>query len=272
MNAENILRSDVLDIIFENRNKQYGAYELRRQYDKRLYKALGVTLALVLSFIAGDYIRRHFNNNENVSGPIIKIEDSVILKTYEIPEEKPKPKPVQEKPPASVRNVVPTIVPDDKAKDTMPPIEILENRVISDQTIEGPPPTSDAQTAAPQTPPGTGTAPEPAPAEPDIFVAPEVYPEFPGGTSALLRFLGKNLQVPEDVIEAGQRVKVPVKFVVNKDGVLSDIEFPVPANEAFLKEIKRVMAKMPKWKPGSQHGRPVNVYFTIPIIFEIPEN
>jgi periplasmic protein TonB len=270
MNAEHILRSDVLDIIFENRNKQYGAYELRRQYDKRLYKALGITLGLVLSLVVWNYIQHNWNSNDNIAAAPFEIKDSTVLvKIYEEPE---KPKPQQEKPPASAKVTVPRIVPDKDAPDTIPTIDDIKDKVISDVAVEGPPATSDVQTAAPETPTGTGTAPVPEPAEPDIFVAPEVYPEFPGGTSALLRFLGKHLQVPEEAMEAGQRVKVPVKFVVNKEGVLSDIEFPVPANEAFLKEIKRVMSKMPRWKPGSQHGRPVSVYFTIPIIFEIPEN
>ncbi|NII25120.1 hypothetical protein HB364_08520 [Pseudoflavitalea sp. X16] len=84
------------------------------------------------------------------------------------------------------------------------------------------------------------------------------------------RFLGRHLRVPEEVIEPGQRVKVPVRFIVNKDGHLSGVEFITTADEAFKKEILRVVAKMPRWTPGSQGGKTVSVYCMIPIIFEVP--
>jgi protein TonB len=79
-------------------------------------------------------------------------------------------------------------------------------------------------------------------------------PEYPGGIEALRRFLGRNLNVPEEAVEPGQRIKIPVKFVVSKDGNLSGVEFLVQPDERFKKEILRVMGKMPKWRPGSQHG------------------
>jgi protein TonB len=95
-------------------------------------------------------------------------------------------------------------------------------------------------------------------------------PEFPGGTAALLRFLGRNLQVPEETEEG--RIKVPVKFVVDREGQLTDVEFLTPTADPFKKEILRVIHKMPRWKPGRQNGRAVPVYFTIPIIFEMTGN
>ncbi len=96
-------------------------------------------------------------------------------------------------------------------------------------------------------------------------------PEFPGGMDALRRFLGRHLRVPEEVLEPGQKLKVPVRFVVNKDGQLSGVEFMANADEAFKKEIMRVVAKMPRWVPGSQGGKTVAVYYMIPIIFEVSE-
>jgi protein TonB len=97
-------------------------------------------------------------------------------------------------------------------------------------------------------------------------------PEFPGGMAALLRFLGRNLQVPEEGVAAGERVRVPVKFVVNREGQLTDVEFVAQTGEVFKKEILRVIKKMPRWKPGLQHGKAVAVYYTIPIIFEMTDN
>lgn len=269
MNAENILRSDVLDIIFENRNKQYGAYELRKQYNNRLYKAMSAMLLLVLSLIAWDYIRHNWNQHNNNNGVPVPVSDSAIILTpVEIPKEQPKPQTQVQPPPASIRDVVPRIVPDKDATDTMPTIDDKADKVISDKTVEGPPPTSDVQTDAPKaTGPATEPAPEPVP-EPKVVEVAEKMPQFPGD---LGRFLGRYLNVPEGVLEPGQRIRVPVKFVVNQDGNLSDIEFIGQVDNAFKKEIMRVMSKMPKWTPGSQNGRLVAVYFTIPIVFEVPE-
>ncbi len=269
MKAESILQSDLLDIIFENRNKQYGAYQLRKEYNGRLYRSLYLVLAIVCLFIAANLLAHFFKPKLQHVVSISSLDSGIRLTTVPIPETPPpvvKPSP----PFASIRNMVPVIVPDDKARDTMPTVDDLTNRVISDKTIDGPKPASDNVSVPAK--PVAAPVPEPLPAEPAIVDDPEVLPEFPGGTAALLRFLGKNLQVPEDALEAGQRVKIPVRFVVNKDGSLGDLEFPVQADERFKKEIQRVVSRMPKWKPGSVQGKTVSVHFTIPIIFETTEN
>ncbi len=267
MKAELILQSDLLDIIFENRNKQYGAYQLRKEYNGRLYRSLYLVLAIVGLLIAANLLAHFFKPKSQHLVSISSLDSGIRLTTVPIPETPP-PVVKLSPPVASIRNMVPVIVPDDKARDTMPTIDVIADRVISDQTVDGPKPVSDNVSVAPK----PVAAPAPAPVEPAIVDDPEVLPEFPGGTAALLRFLGRNLQVPEDALEAGQRVKIPVRFVVSKDGSLGDLEFPVQADERFKKEIQRVVSRMPKWKPGSVQGKTVSVHFTIPIIFETTEN
>jgi periplasmic protein TonB len=270
MNAETILRSDVLDIIFENRNKQYGAYALRKGYDQRLYKSLSIMMGMVLLLLAGYYWKDNGRLDKNQNGFIFDPRDSsVILTKIEIPKERPVIPPQKV---ASIANPPIKIVPDNQVEKPIRTVDDFENRVISNVTEDGPIAVSDNQAtgSAPEPAPASIAAPEP-PKEPEILDFAEVPPAFPGGISALIRFLGKNLQVPEDAVEPGQRIKVPVKFVVDKAGNLSDIEFQVEADEKFKREIKRVFDKMPKWIPGSQRGRAVSVYFSIPIIFEVPE-
>src|SRR5687768_10310812 len=96
-------------------------------------------------------------------------------------------------------------------------------------------------------------------------------PEFPGGQAAFLRFLSKNLRVPEGALEPGQKIKIIVRFVVGKEGELSNMEFLKTSGEVFEQEVLRVLRKMPKWKPGKQNGESVRVYFNLPIVFDVPE-
>jgi periplasmic protein TonB len=273
MNPERILSSDLLDIIFDQRNKEYGAYELRREYHRRVWIALCSVPVMAGLFLWMNYLNRAFQTDlvSNLRG------DSAVVKLIHItpPEpEKPLVAPKQ-KPVATIKDTPPLIVPDQQKADPPPTIDELlkENRAISTITNEGEPPVTTTATSTASSG-GTDDVPiatQPAPEVEKIVTTAEVMPEFPGGIDALRRFLGRNLRVPENAVEPGQRIKVPVRFVVNKGGELSDVEFLVQVDEILKKEILRVMQKMPKWKSGSQNGRPVAVYFVIPIIFEVGE-
>lgn len=274
MKPDMILQSDILDILFEGRNKDYGAYSLRRNYNGRLIKALSAMLLLVLLFFGGYY----WLNNKAVEKIFLPSHDSeeVVVKVLEMNEPKPL-KPLQQPPKkvATIKNVVPVIVPDNQKADPPPPVEELlkDNAAISTETREGEAPVETTSPSLAAATGGTGTAPvetTPPVEEDRVLPVAEKMPEFPGGQEALRRFLGRHLRVPEEVVEPGQRVKVPVRFIVNKDGHLSGVEFMAVADEAFKKEILRVVAKMPRWTPGSQGGKTVSVYCTIPIIFEVP--
>ena len=273
MNSETILQSDLLDIVFENRNKQYGAYPLRKQYNKRLYTSLVLIVSLLLVLTSVYYIQKQSSPGDANGQGAFTIPDTVQLKKIEIPRELPAPA-LQKKLPnvATVTNDPPRIVPDNQVTDTTTrTVADLDDKVISDNSSGGPAASTDNQVATKTQTAGTVATAEPV-AEPAVFERAEVMPEYPGGLAALIKFLGNNLQVPDDALEAGQKVRVPVKFVVNKDGVLSDVEFLTQTDNVFKKEILRVMGKMPKWKPGIQNGRTVAVYYTIPVIFDMSEN
>jgi protein TonB len=274
MKPDMILQSDMLDILFEGRNKDYGAYSLRKDYNGRLLKALGTMLLLVMLFIGGYYWAGKMEKETVFLPPSDKKE--VILTVVDQPKpEEPKPLPPQAKKVAMIKNVVPVIVPDHVKTDPPPPVDELmkETAAIGNETTPGEAPTGPVSPPAATEPGGTGAAPAaPAPVEVErVLPVAEKMPEFPGGQDALRRFLGRHLRVPEEVLEPGQKVKVPVRFVVSKDGQLSGVEFMGNADEAFKKEIMRVVAKMPRWIPGSQGGKTVAVYCMIPIVFEVSE-
>jgi protein TonB len=97
---------------------------------------------------------------------------------------------------------------------------------------------------------------------------PWLMPGFPGGTEALVRFLKQNLQTPEESMESGSRVTVKARFEAQRDGSIGGIEILQSGGKDFDEEVVRVLNKMPIWAPGSQNGRNVAVYFTLPIVFE----
>lgn len=272
MKPDMILSSDPLDILFEDRNKAYGAYALRKEYSRRLLMALCSIPIITGLFWWGSLM------NKAVHSGIMAAPEVIDVVMQKVTMEKPEPpKPLEaprQKPVATIKNTPPVIVPDHVKTDPTPVVDDLmkDDRAISDKTGEGAPPTSISSPASAVNT-GTGNAPvaEPVAAPPPVLQAAEQMPEFPGGIDGLRRFLGRNLRVPENVMEAGQQVKVPIRFVVSKNGELSNVEFLVQADEAFKNEILRVMSKMPKWKPGVQNGHNVAVYFAIPIVFEVAE-
>ncbi|MBO9633557.1 MAG: energy transducer TonB [Chitinophagaceae bacterium] len=279
MRADIVMQSDLLDILFEHRNKEYGAYTLRKEYNHRLMLALAAMFSIVILFFSWFF----FNNNRNRDNGqiVLSDQDSITIKVIDIPKDPlppppPPPQDVKPQPPvATIKSTTLVIVPNDMATDPPPPVDQLDkdDALISDKTVDGAKPDGNMPVSASS---GNGTGPvqpQPVPEpEPEKIVEfAERMPEFPGGTQALIRFLSKNLRVPEEKIEPGQLVKVPVKFVVDKEGKLTDVQFPGAPDEAFKTEIRRVMNKMPKWIPGSQNGKPVAVYFNIPIVFQVTD-
>ena len=270
MEPSTILRSDALDILFENRNKQYGAYPLRREYPRRLLFAMGGMAVLVAAFIA---FMLQPKPPAQLQGPIIVIPDFTPEPAPPpAPEPQAPPAPVPPSPPAATEQYVkPEIVPDELHKDPLPEMSDLENKIISTETIEGP--ASDGLTRPPQPEnTGTGAAPIPPAKEeaPAIRETAAVMPSFPGGLGALQRWLSKNLR-PQDGLEPGQRIKVIARFVVDVNGNITGIRLTQTGGDPYDQEVLRVINKMPKWNPGRQNGETVAVWFNIPIIFTSPE-
>lgn len=105
----------------------------------------------------------------------------------------------------------------------------------------------------------------------EVFVVVEKQPEFPGGASAMLRFLNENIRYPKDAQEKRIQGTVVCSFVVNEDGNISDVSIFRGVDPSLDAEAIRVIGAMPAWKPGFQRGKPVNVRFTLPIVFRLKE-
>jgi protein TonB len=264
MTNKQILQADMLDILFEHRNKLYGAYALRKTYSSRLYIALGASLALVFSFLLMSFIK---NKNDEGSNRNSK-DEMFVVKTYEIPKEEPKePDPPKEevKPQKAMSDYQPiVVVPDNEADTLLPTIDELTNTEIGSEKRDGEIDKGIAGLKTESDNDGIGTKND-VKEEPQTFL-PSRQPEFPGGTAAWLAFLQRYLQSPEG-LDPGQRVEVQVRFWVDVDGMISRPEIVKSGGASFDKEVLRVLKKMPRWEPALQNGNLIAVAYTQPVIF-----
>lgn len=263
MTSQEILQSDVLDILFENRNKHYGAYSLRRFYNHRMYWALAGTLSL--PFVLFFFIKPH-HLPAPPDAPVPDVEVQTVVLPTDIPPEAPRPpEPLPQPPAARVaqEQLTGIRITSQPEVDAPVPMQIdLAIAAIASQPGRGLP------GEVPQPVPegkGTGNAApaekeEPRPAEPDLA------PEFPGGQAAWAHFLNRFLH-PPDELQAGEKKTVLVRFLVSTDGSITGLEVVRSAGNTFDNEVLRVLKKMPKWKPARQNGRPVAVTFTQPVTF-----
>lgn len=102
-----------------------------------------------------------------------------------------------------------------------------------------------------------------------VFDVVEVMPQFPGGQIAMLQYIMKNIKYPEQAMKEGIQGRVAVRFIVEKDGSISDVKPVLSVHPLLNKEAVRVVKSMPKWTPGKQNGKPVRVRFNLPVMFKL---
>lgn len=270
MTNNEILKADLLDIIFENRNKEYGAYALRRGYNVRMLTALGVGLSVILVFVLMNALKKE----TKIAGhQVTKERNEVVIRTVQMPQEKLKepeqPKQAPKAKPApkvsEIKFTNPKITEDNKVKEPLPPVEDLSGKVTSTQNVAGIPDDGKEKSVTKQEDPiGTGTA---GPSQPIAeFIIQERDPEFPGGADALKKFLARYLSTPDE-LEAGEKKVVKVKFKVDKDGSVNTFEIITSGGDGFDDEVLRVVKKMPRWIPAIQNGINVPVSYVLPVTF-----
>lgn len=272
MRSENILSADILDLIFENRNKSYGAYILRRHYNARLVKALGITFFFAAAILlAAVFVKKEKVKEIFIADPyIIKVLPPVLVESAKKPVVPTPPK--QAAKPTATQEWVSKVVITPKDAEASVLSKNLDSVAIGSSTHAGVP--SDKALVKEPGPIETGTgkiieATARVDKESPRFTA-DVMPAFPGGMEALRKFLQRNLQNPEDM-EEGTFVIVKIKFVVGYDGKLKAFETIQDGGDTFNKEVIRVLKRMPEWVPGKYNGEKVSVYYTIPVKFTAAE-
>ncbi|MBS1525755.1 MAG: energy transducer TonB [Bacteroidetes bacterium] len=259
-----LYKGEWLELVFDDRNKAYGAYDLRKHYNRALLKAMAVTFSAVICLLLG-------YNTFHKNGPTETVYTIPYIKPMVEPEAK-KPvipaKPRTVEPPKSVATVKYPIfkVTVDKEAQNPPKITDLKGAVISTETKKGD--ETDANIEIPNT---TGTTGSDITEDKTIhtIASVEVMPQFPGGEAAWIKYLQKNLHYPSQAAEAGISGRVYVSFVVEKDGHLTDIKVERGSGYGLDEEAVRVLKMAPPWTPGIQNGQKVRVSYVMPITFQI---
>ncbi len=251
-----------IDIVFEGRNKAYGAYELRQENSKTTVRALiigavvfalAVSLPLIISLIPD------FSKNDAAL-------DQKIVTIKLPPKEQPKDLPPPPPPPPKVdqvKFVKPVVAKTEEIVEDPPKVEEIKDKKLGAETVKGDP-------DAPLTVEPVGNGPSVVEEDNTIYntAGIEVKPDFPGGLDKFYKFIGKNFQVPE---EDGLKGKVFVTFVVEKDGSLTDIKVLRDIGYGTGKEAIRVLKSCPRWNPGEQNGKKVRVLYSLPISIQSAE-
>jgi len=253
------------DIVFENRNKEYGAYLLRYIYSRHVVLSVVITILVVGLVLAGPTISKWLKDNEP--------KEEVALKTVKYtdlapppPIDKNTPPPPKLDVPPPVKTIIKFLPPKVTEKEIveeepMPTQEEIKQADVGAETVEG---TGEVIFEEPVT--------EVVKEESDdntIFTVVEQPAEYPGGLEAMSKFVGKNLKYPAVARRMGTEGSVFVSFVIDKEGKISDVQVLKGISTECDKEAVRVVSLMPPWKPGKQNGRAVKSRFVLPIKFKL---
>ena len=262
-----ILKNQWLEIVFDGRNKSYGAYQLRKSNTKTSFRALVIGSILFGLAVSTPLILSLFPDSSDV-----ETDTDIKITAIKLPPKKEKP--IENLPPPpppapkvdQVKFVKPVVAKAEEITEEPPKIVEMKDKKIGAEDIKGNP---DAVLTV--EPVGTGKAAvvEEAPDNQIYNTAGiEVKPDFPGGIDKFYKFVGNNYQAPE---EEGLKGKVYVTFVVEKDGSLTDIKVIRDIGYGTGKEAIRVLKKCPKWTPGEQNGKKVRVLYSLPITIQSAE-
>lgn len=275
MEANKILNADFLDILFEGRNKSYGAYELRKSYNSRMTKSIIAMGSLLLLLLLGSVLANVINSKNPKDDLNVVDTEMAEVKKDEPPPPPPPPPPPTPPPPPEIKQVQftpPKIVKDEEVKKDEKIEEIKDDAVISTKTVESDNTKQIVQ--APVEDKGTQVVEAPKAVEEDkVFTKVEIEAEYPGGQGAWANYLRKNLnaQVATDNNAAPGTYTVIVKFIVSKDGTISDVSPETSVGYGMEQEAVKVIKKGPKWTPAQQNGNIVKAYRRQPITFVVSE-
>jgi len=277
MDPQKVLQVPLDDIVFEGRNQAYGAYFLRKIYNRHLFRALLIAGGLSVVAISAPLIISYVNGIIN-QGKDQEVSVEINIENLDLPPEKedtpPPPPPPEEPPPmkATIRYVVPEPKKDEDVVDEEPPppVEQLAESEISNKTQEGNEEgVSEGVIDAPEEAPPPVVEEEEKPST-QIFTVVEQKPEFEGGVAALMKYVAENIKYPSIARETGIEGTVVVKFVVDEVGNVSQATAVRGIGGGCDQEALRVVNTLSgKWKPGKQRGRPVKVWFTLPVKFKL---
>ncbi len=261
-NWENPVSQQRLELVFATRNRQYGAYKLRIDYEKTILKAFFITCVAGFTLAISPKVKEvlfpssiALNKPENII-IVDLIEPDKIIKPEEIKKEDPL---IKDPNKPTQRDVTPVVV-NHQTTDTTLTQEELEKLNTGTKTKKG-----DSTVVV------THLDPEPKP-EPDNTIHTgwlEVMPAFPGGEAAMMQFISSHIHYPKLAKESNVQGTVYITFVVNKNGEIADVETKRGIGSGCEEEAMRVVKSMPHWSPGLMNGNTVRVQYILPVKFSL---
>lgn len=250
----NVLMGLRNDVVFAARNKLYGAFQLRQDYNKRLAIALVSAVIFFCVAIGAPYVISKLTGAD-----VAEKKQKIVDVNLELFQDQPPPPPP------------PEVIPPEQPK-----IESVQFVAVeaTDKPVEEPPPT---QADLKETNAGETTQEGEKIDAPPVVVEETTYdlaavqeqPEYPGGAQKMYEFFGKIQHYPDMEFDAGIEGRVYVGFTVDKDGSIEEVKMLKSISEGLDKEAMRMVKAMPKWNPGKMNGKAVKVHFSLPVGFKL---
>ena len=274
-----LISNEWSDMMFENRNKEYGAYVLRRQTGRRnVISMIAVLLlfAAVMIFMIAKNAYEAYQKEHAVMDQVTELsaltqqkKKEAKVERKEIPVKQEQQQDV-EKVKSSVKFTAPVIKKDDEVKpedELKSQDEIMNSKVaVGALNVVG----NDENGEVLKAKEVIATEPvKPKEEENKVFDVVEQMPSYPGGMGALMQYLSSNIKYPVIAEENGIQGRVICTFVVERDGSITDVRIAKSVDPSLDKEAMRVVSKMPKWIPGKQNGSAVRVKYTLPVTFRL---
>ncbi len=265
---------DMLDILFANRNKAYGAYQLRRAYNKYMTRALVIGLGMLIFVFTLPSILSAVRGMVPKEKPIDVIAELGPPPDIDPNNPPPPPPPPPPTPPPPTRSTVKFVPPVIKKDEE---VQEEEQKAIEEILDKKEDIGTEDKKGNDEAPPTIDESPSLDP----VIEAPKVVektyemfdiqkePSFPGGQAEMYKWLAKNVEYPEMAKESGISGQVVLTFVVGKNGAISDVNIVKDIGGGCGKSVKATVEKMPKWSPGEANGHPVKVRYTLPFKFKL---
>lgn len=276
MSKVDLIDNSWVELVFENKNKAYGAYQLRKETGKRNVKAMIIVFATIAAIIVAAWAKVAI---ENAMPKKVAIETDVELsklaqkKEAKVERKEPVKVEMEQKVVEKVKSSVKFTAPEIKKDEDVKPEDELKsqddlaktNTAIGSFDVKG----NDEAEGEVLKAKEVIAEEKPKEEETKVFDVVEQMPQFPGGQQALFEYLSKNIKYPVIAEENGVQGRVIVTFVVERDGSITDVKVVKSVDPLLDKEAQRVVKAMPHWIPGKQNGSAVRVKYTVPVTFRL---
>ena len=281
-NEINLSSREWCDLVFEGKNKDFGAYVIRTESTNRHNKAVLWTLiiAVAVAAISFGLVKANQYLEERRLAAQQDLKTIIVDYTQDAEEQEPEQELIKPEEPEVLKEVLNTvkvtelqIIEDDKVR---PEDEILTQEEIEETgkafgqaNVDGGRDERDQFETAVSEVVVEQPAEKPKEAAVQVFHSVEQMPQFPGGEEALLRYLSSHINYPPMAAENGVQGRVTVQFVVDKTGRVGEVKIVRSVDKELDKEAVRVCKSLPKFTPGRQNGQAVAVWYTLPVTFKL---